>query len=104
MASKFGSISKLQREPKGVPAISIPLSVYQGQVIPESENPLNKPLPKPKYIPATGPGINFVPSEVLIEGKMKERQRNQVNQYIVDRMIDRESRHPHSNSSHPIVN
>lgn len=103
MASKAGSRSELQREPKGVPAPRVPPSVFQGQVMPESQNPLNKPLPKPKYLPATGPGINFMPSEVLIEGRMQELQRNQVNQYVADRQIDRVSRHPHSTSSEQIV-
>ena len=52
MASKAGSRSELQREPKGVPAPRVPPSVFQGQVMPESQNPLNKPLPKPKYLPS----------------------------------------------------
>ena len=103
MASKGGSRSELQREPKGVPPPRVPPSVFQGQVMQPSENPLNKPLPKPKYLPATGPGINFMPSEVLIEGRMQELQRNQVNAYVADRQIDRVSRHPHSTSSEPIV-
>lgn len=103
MASKAGSRSQLQREPKGVPAPRVPPSVFQGQVMPESQNPLNQPLPKPKYYPSRMEGVNFMPAEVLIEGRMQELQRNQVNQYVASKEIDRVSRHPHSNSSQPIV-
>ena len=44
-----------------------------------------------------------MPAEVLIEGRMQELQRNQVNAYVASKEIDRVSRHPHSTSSQPIV-
>jgi hypothetical protein len=104
MASKAGSRSQLQREPKNsFIAPRIPPSYYQGQQVTASTNPLNTPLPKTQYYSSRGPSINFTPSESIKQAQKDEKERLDVNTFLAKNTIDRESRHDPNYSNKPTV-
>ena len=94
MASKSGSKSRLQIEPKNpfiVPRVQP--AYFQGQPVTATTNPLNKPLPKVQFYPSRGPSVNFTPSESIKQAQKDENQRLDVNTYLAKNRVDRESRH-----------
>lgn len=104
MASKSGSKSRLQIEPKNsFITPRIPPSYYQGQPVTASTNPLNTPLPKTQYYASRGPSVNFTPSESIKQAQKDEKERLNINTFLAKNIIDRESRHDPNYSNKPTV-
>ena len=104
MASKSGSKSRLQIEPKNsFITPRIPPSYYQGQPVTASTNPLNTPLPKTEFYPSRSRSVNFTPSESIKQAQKDEKERLNINTFLAKNTIDRESRHDPNYSNKPTV-
>ena len=104
LASKRGSKSRLQIEPKNVLITpKLPVGYFQGQPVTAAQNPLNKPAPKVDFYPSRKPGVNFTPSESIKKAAEQEKQRLDVNQFLVNNTISRIHTHDPNYSNRKIV-